>query len=188
MNITYLNTELFNFLSKKTYKICHILYIFTLVSTTTISMQTKLGLNKLEVSGFVIERTSKRMKQRFQELLKSKNVGVTVDQWIVLQVVGQFNGLNQFEIGQKIYKDAPTLTRILDLLHKKEMIERSPNPEDRRRLIISLTKFGEQKVKEIIPLTKLFRKTAWQGLTNEEISKMESVLNKVFSNIQNSII
>ena len=151
-------------------------------------MQTKLNLNKLEISGFVIERTSKRMKQRFQELLKAKEIGVTVDQWVVLYALSQFSGLSQFEIGQKVFKDAPTLTRILDLLDKKELVQRTPNSKDRRQFILSLTPKGYKKVKEIIPLTKLFRTKAWEGLTDEEISKMESVLNKVFINIQNPII
>ncbi len=151
-------------------------------------MQIKTRQNKLEISGFVIERTSKRMKQRFQELLKSRNVGVTVDQWVVLQVLSQFDGLGQFEIGEKVFKDAPTLTRILDLLDKKALITRTPNQADRRRFIINLTELGVKKVKEIIPLTKLFRKIAWEGLSDEEISNMESVLNKVFNNIQNSIL
>jgi len=53
------------------------------------------------------------------------------------------------------------LTRIGDLLAARGLITRAPNPDDRRRQVISLTADGERLVKELMPrmtsaLTKLF--------------------------------
>ena len=36
--------------------------------------------------GFVLERTAKRMKQFFQQQLAAAEAGITIDQWVILQV------------------------------------------------------------------------------------------------------
>ena len=98
-------------------------------------MSTKVQLvknKKSEIPGFIIERTAKRMKQFYQKMLKGANTGVTVDQWIILQTIHKDNGLSQFDIANLTFKDAPTVTRIIDLLVGKELIERIADPDDRR--------------------------------------------------------
>ena len=77
--------------------------------------------SKVSVPVFILERTSKKMKHAFQRVLKKWNTNLTADQWVVLQCLQEHDGLTQFEIGQKTYKDAPTLTRIIDKLVNKNM-------------------------------------------------------------------
>ena len=48
-----------------------------------------------EISGFIIERIAKRMKQAFQHMLKEANTGITVDQWIVLQALDKEDRISQ---------------------------------------------------------------------------------------------
>lgn len=144
---------------------------------------TKLS-DKLEVSGFIIECTQKRMKQYFQRLLKEAETDITVDQWIILQELGKEDGLSQLEIAQRTYKDAPTVTRILDILVHKDLIERAANATDRRKFNIQLTKFGNKKIKEVKPVLRAFRTKAWNGLSDNEVKKLTKVLNTIFTNLE----
>ena len=91
---------------------------------------TSNASRKGEVWGFIIERTAKRMKQAFKRELNAASVGVTVDQWIILQFLNDRDGSSQFEIAKETYKDAPTVTRIIDLLCKKGLICRKADPTD----------------------------------------------------------
>ncbi len=138
---------------------------------------------KTEISGFIIERTAKRMKQSFKSILKEKDAGITVDQWVVLQELKKEDGLSQFEIAIRTYKDAPTVTRIIDLLCKKQLLERLPDPKDRRKFKIFLTKAGKAKIKEILPLVESFRKEAWNGLSDKEMNQLSTILNTIFKNL-----
>lgn len=138
---------------------------------------------KSEVSGFVLERTAKRLKQYFQQQLAAADTGVTIDQWVVLQVLDKQDGASQLDIARATYKDAPTITRIIDLLCKKKLTRRAPDPEDRRRFRIYLTPAGREKIQEVLPIIKAARDVAWDGLSDEHIDQMVKVLDMVFDNL-----
>jgi DNA-binding MarR family transcriptional regulator len=63
----------------------------------------------------LLERTSKRIKQYAQTQFKLQKFGITVDQWIVLKKLNEVGGSSQSDLAELVNKDAPTLTRIIDL-------------------------------------------------------------------------
>lgn len=142
---------------------------------------------KSEVSGFVLERTAKRIKQYFQQQLAAADTGVTIDQWVVLQVLDKQDGASQLDIAKATFKDAPTITRIIDLLCKKELTYRSSDPKDRRRFQIFLTPAGKEKIAEVLPIIKAARDAAWAGLSDESIGQMVKVLDAVFDNLSEDV-
>ena len=135
------------------------------------------------VSGFTIERTAKRMRLRFKRMLKEANVDVTIDQWVILQLLDQQNGLSQFQIASETNKDAPTVTRIIDLICQKELVERIPDTNDRRKFNIYLTTKGHQKIAQIKPIVSTFRKLGWKNIKEEDINQMMQTLNAIFYNL-----
>ena len=139
--------------------------------------------HKLKILGFVVERTSKRMKQSFQRLLKGANAGITTDQWVILQLLAQEDGISQLEIAKQTFKDAPTVTRIIDLLVNKGLLIRQADKTDRRRFNIHLTAEGHAKIEEVLPIAIEFRARAWEGFTDEDKSQLSTYLNRVFKNL-----
>jgi len=139
---------------------------------------------KSEIPGFIIERTAKRMKQYYQKMLKDADTGITVDQWIILQTIHKDNGLSQFEIANQTFKDAPTVTRIIDLLVDKELIERVPDPSDRRKFNICLTKKGDKRIEQVQPIVMDFRKKGWKGISLEDLNHTMRTLNAIFENLE----
>lgn len=136
-----------------------------------------------ESSGFILERTAKRLKQFFQQQLTAADTGITIDQWVVLQVLDRQEGLSQLEIARETYKDAPTITRIIDLLCRKGLTQRVTDPADRRRFKIQLTDEGRRKIAATLPIIRDARRQAWQGIENAEIDRLVDVLNSVFDNL-----
>lgn len=139
---------------------------------------------KTEISGFIIERTAKRMKQSFKKTLKDNLADITVDQWVILQELEKEDGLSQFEIATRTFKDAPTVTRIIDILCDKKLLERLPDSGDRRKFNIFLTKAGKVKIQEVLPMAESFRETAWNGLSDQQINQLKGVLNTIFKNLE----
>lgn len=139
---------------------------------------------KSATSGFLLERTAKRMKQAFQRELQAVGADITVDQWVVLQELDREDGQPQLAIAQAVFKDAATLTRIIDLLCQKELTRRVVDTEDRRRFRVELTAAGRAKIAEVKPLVRAFRRRAWQGLTDDQIDQMVGTLNRVFDNLK----
>ncbi len=136
------------------------------------------------LTGFLLERTSKLMKKQAQRLLKQAAVGVTVDQWVILQELAHENGLSQYELAQRTVKDAPTVTRIIDLLCEKKLLERRPDVEDRRRFRIFLTRAGRKKYEQIYPLIRSFRENAFRGLSANERKVLTEFMHRIKENLK----
>lgn len=136
-----------------------------------------------EISGYILERTAKKLKNAFQKKLKAINAGVTADQWVVLDCLENREGLSQFEIAQEIQKDPPTLTRIIDLLCAKGLLERKADPDDRRKFNVLLTKAGKHKIIELKPHVRNFRRESWTGLSENDLIQLKRMLDIINENI-----
>ncbi len=139
---------------------------------------------KLEISGFTLEKTVKLMKLTFSRiLLLHQEVDVTVDQWVVMHILFKHKQLSQQELGELTFKDAPTITRIIDILVNKRLVVRESDDKDRRRFIVMLTKEGVLKYQFIEPIVQEFRAEAYAGISVDELLMLEKTLNKIFENL-----
>ena len=140
-------------------------------------------ISKSDIPGFILERTAKRMKQACAQALREANITLTVDQWVLLQALDKEDGLNQFELAERTYKHAPTVTRIVDTLTTKGLLQRKTDPEDRRRYNVCLTKAGKKEINRIFPVVKAFREKCWEGMSDRDLKKMIHLLNQIFDNL-----
>ena len=132
----------------------------------------------------MLDRTSRRVKQYAQSKFKELGFGVTVDQWVVMKQLYVKGNLSQTEIAELVFKDMPTLTRIIDLLCNKELAVRTPFENDRRKFSVSLTDKGHEKVKLMWEPVNEIRQKAWSGLSEEDFDKFQFILNKIYDNLQ----
>jgi len=144
---------------------------------------TNQDLDKAKLTGFLLEKTARRLKQYFQQMLSKRGYKITVDQWVILQALYEKQEQSQLELAQATYKDAPTVTRIIDLLQKQDLVNRRADPEDRRRFKVELTAEGHQLIEELAPVLTEFRQTAWRDITVDQMNMLEQILNTVFTNL-----
>lgn len=148
-----------------------------------ISMLQK-DVKHVEVTGYTLERTVKLMKLTFSRiLLMYPEIDITVDQWVIIHLLHKHQTLSQQEIGDLAFKDAPTVTRMLDLLETKKVITRKADKTDKRKYKITLTSLGSQKFEAIQPIVKNFRAEAYDGLSADELEMLEKTLKKIFENL-----
>ncbi len=141
--------------------------------------------NAFELSAFIIERTAKRMKLAFARLLSDyPKINITIDQWVIIQILDTSGPMPQMQLAEASFKDAPTITRIVDKLEKKEYLIRSQDETDRRKFIIKLTESGNNLVALISPLVDEFRSKIYQELTPHELAKLESTMLQIEKNIK----
>lgn len=76
---------------------------------------------------------------------------LTEQQWRVLRVLDEVGPLEPTELGERCVVLTPSLTRILALLEKREMIRREAHPTDRRKQIIHLAQPGQEVIALIAP-------------------------------------
>ncbi|MCP4122731.1 MAG: MarR family transcriptional regulator [Bacteroidetes bacterium] len=133
--------------------------------------------------GFLIERTGKKLKQTLQRIFNEIGADITVDQWVILYELNEHGSLSQNQIGKNTYKDAPTVTRIIDLLAKKGLVERTMSGADRRKYFIELTKKGNKMIDQLLPQVMEFRKNGWKSLRKADLETLNNLLDKIFENM-----
>ena len=132
---------------------------------------------------FLLDRTARKVKQYAQQKFKSGEFDVTVDQWLVLKNLSENHLLSQTELAQLVFKDHPTLTRIIDLLCKKGYMERIPNPNDRRSFQLHLTTSGEEKIRALRTQILEIKENAWENLNETDFEEFKRILNTIYMNL-----
>jgi DNA-binding MarR family transcriptional regulator len=133
---------------------------------------------------FLLDRTARRVKQYAQRKFKLAEFDITVDQWLVMKNLSENELLSQSELAQLVFKDMPTLTRIIDILNKKGYVERQPHPQDRRSFQLVLTNEGISKVKELKPQISSIREKAWENLNEKDFEEFKRILNTIYTNLE----
>lgn len=135
-----------------------------------------------DVYVYLLERTVRQFRKYAQSALREEGINITGDQWVVVKRISEQPGINQREIASLTYKDPASVTRILDLLEKKEFVKREPVEGDRRTYSLYLTKDGETLVKKIIPLAKKMQKKGLEDVSEKELEAFKGTLNKIYKN------
>lgn len=133
--------------------------------------------------GFILESTAKKIKLELQRKFNEHEVDITVDQWVVLFELHQHGTQNQVSLCEHCAKDAPTITRIIELLVKKELIVREACTNDRRKYNISLSKKGKILIQKLLPIVIEFRVQGWHNLNEKDIMHIERITKKIQDNL-----
>jgi MarR family transcriptional regulator, organic hydroperoxide resistance regulator len=112
-----------------------------------------------------------------------KPFGLTTEQWAVLTLLWETDGVTQKTLAVRSLKDQPNMTRILRRLEQKGLIVRTGNREDGRSLLITLTAKGQQQREATIDLALGLRRQAFAGLSEEECALLSSMLARINNNL-----
>ena len=77
----------------------------------------------------------------------------------------------QVDIAKRLRIEGPTLTRMLDTLEKDGLVERLPDPADRRTKKLRLTPEGEEALEEIFEIVDVLRARLLEGVPPEMIEQ-----------------
>lgn len=135
--------------------------------------------------GTYIDRNFRIIRLTFLKAFKKAGVDLTTEQWVLMDSLYKQNGLSQNELATGSFKDAPTVSRIIDLLSKKGFIERQRFDNDRRRYKIFLTDEGKAVYEKVLPSVEGLREKGWENLSDEDYTTFLRIMNQVFKNFEN---
>ena len=146
-------------------------------------------MRKLDVEnspGTLIFLASKAM-ERLAEIEMKKRLGLTSSQWKVIMALSLSEGLSQKELAEKVYVDGSTLVPVIDKMEQNSLVERRPDPKDRRNNRIFLTKKSEATVDSITDVALELRKIIYKGLSQEKLESVNAVLRTIINNSSKAI-
>jgi MarR family transcriptional regulator for hemolysin len=136
--------------------------------------------------GMAIKLTSKSLERAFDVETRGK-YGLSSGQWKVIIALSIKNGLQQRELAKRIFVDSTTLVPIIDSLEKKELVERKPDPKDRRNNNIFLTPKSESLVEPIIESILHLRKIVYREIPEKDLEFAKNILKKITENAESYI-
>ena len=136
--------------------------------------------------GYYLERTTRQVKLAFTKAFSDNDIDLTPEQWVILDHLLTDNGVSQNDLGSKSYKNAPTVSRIIDVLERKKYVERQRFDNDRRRYKIFLTDKGRAVAERALPIAIEMRENGWKGLSEKDYHDFIRIIETVFDNFDPS--
>jgi DNA-binding MarR family transcriptional regulator len=132
--------------------------------------------------GYLVGRTSRAIIKRLTKKFTDAGFDVSYEQWSILIHLYRRDGLTQQELSKLAVKDKASITRLLNVLEKKNIVLRIPDRSDKRSKLVYLTNKAKELKEDLIGLVEEMLREAEMGISFEEMEQCRTTLNKIFSN------
>lgn len=131
-----------------------------------------------ETFSTLVYRVNKRLKQGLQE--KLRDYDITTDQWIILRKIALDSGkYNQRELADSCFKERAAITRMIDLMEKKQLIYRSTSLADRREYLLYITDEGRSLYESTLERVSSEYDAIYEVLSKDEVEEAIMLLEKL---------
>ena len=129
-------------------------------------MQTTLRPDLAVRLRHAVTRTARRLRQEAP-------VGLTPSQGAALSTVEQHGPLTPSELAQRERVQRPTVARMLASLEERGLVQRAPDPADRRSALISLTPAGRALLDDVRTRKAAYLANRLEELNDEERATLD---------------
>ena len=133
---------------------------------------------------YTIERAIKEYRKFAQKQFNDRKKNITIDQSLILFYIFEQSELSQSEIGDLIFKDNASISRMIELMIKNDYLVREMNNEDRRKSNLVPTQKGREVFSDLKNIIANNRETALIDISENEILQLAQTLNKIIANCQ----
>lgn len=105
--------------------------------------------------------------------------GVTADQFVLLALLGEEDGVTQQELGRRASSDANTVRAMLVRLERRGLVAREQHPNDARARSVTLTHQGRRALQRVWAASESLRQRLVDALTPEEADTLVELLGRV---------
>lgn len=130
---------------------------------------------------FLSADVSRLIRKRFD--VAARTLGVTGPQWRVLAALQRSPGMNQCALATWLEVEAITAGRMIDRLEKAGLVERRPDPADRRAWRLFLTEAADPQMAHLRECADDVFAEALQGLSEDEHEMLLTLLGRVRANL-----
>lgn len=138
-------------------------------------------LCKEEMLCFSLGVAMRRMTRIYSEALTEH--GITPPQLYVLSCLLAEDGQKPKELADKVSLDASSLTGLLDRTERAGLLQRRPDPDDRRALRIYLTQEGHRRLEQLEPiiarLQERIHREFFSDYSREQVEMFMNMLQQV---------
>jgi len=87
--------------------------------------------------------------------------------------------LSPTEIARRLIVTTASVTSLLDTLERRGLVERRPDPADRRRLLVAITPPAQAMVRQYVPEVVALQGAVMSGIGEEDRQQLIAVLTRI---------
>jgi DNA-binding MarR family transcriptional regulator len=125
--------------------------------------------------GFLLRKANQRHVAIFAKQISD----LTPPQFAALAKLGEAGPTSQNQLGVMVAMDAATIKGVIDRLNARGLVGLSPDREDRRRIIVSLTEEGRAIVDSLLPAAAAISGETLAPLNARETATLLRLLTKL---------
>jgi DNA-binding MarR family transcriptional regulator len=129
-----------------------------------------------EQVGFILRQASQRHATIFAREI---GINLTPTQWAALSKLAETGPCSQNQLGRLTSMDVATIKGVIDRLTARGLTETSPDPDDGRRLLVSLSRAGQQLAEKTAPNAFAISKETLAPLDAREREVFVALLSKL---------
>ncbi|MCB1159796.1 MAG: MarR family transcriptional regulator [Leptospiraceae bacterium] len=126
---------------------------------------------------FQITRAQRSALKFFHKRIRKYKI--TPPQAMVINFLNKEDNIASVELGRKAMLDSATLTGIIDRLESSGIVERKPNPDDRRAILVCLSKKGKKLADKLYQETYQANIEFLQAFSREEEKNIRNFFLKI---------
>ncbi len=133
--------------------------------------------------GWLTTDVSRLMRTVFDRRVKA--LGITRPQWLALVRLHRKPGASQSELADMMEIEKAPAGKIVDRMQERGLVERRPDPLDRRINRIFLTDRGQRLHETLFPISQSTVADALDDLSDAEITRLTALLARVKARLIN---
>lgn len=132
--------------------------------------------------GFLLGRLRSRMSIVLEEHLKA--LEISTPQWVILMRIANGYGQTSAELCRCFHYDTGAMTRMLDRLEEKGLVQRQRSQTDRRVVELTLTEAGREIYPKLHEAGKWITECILKDFSVEEVALFKSMLQRMRTNLE----
>jgi DNA-binding MarR family transcriptional regulator len=132
-------------------------------------------------------KTSKLMNTYISDVFQNHNIQITKQQWVVLKILNEnSDGIIQNDLACITERNKASLTRLINVMEKNNLVTRIPSKLDSRKNLIKITHSGEQLFNITEPIMHESIKAIENNISADEMNTFLNIMTKIQTNLKSN--
>jgi DNA-binding MarR family transcriptional regulator len=133
--------------------------------------------------GFWVHRVYQASRNELFRAFREVGEEITPEQWAILIRLWERDGLTQSELSEATFRDQPTMSRIIDGMERRGLLERRADESDGRVRTVHVTRKARSLEKKLVPVAERVVDRMVRGIDEQTLGTTRATLRAMFQNL-----
>lgn len=124
-----------------------------------------------------------QLRKELEQAFAAEGQKVTGEEWALLLILNRHDSLTPRDLSELTLRDPTTVSRLIDRLERKGLVERMRQRKDRRIVDVAITAAGRDQFADLAAIAKGVIAMSMKGVSAEDATLVIHILKKMSENL-----